>query len=178
VRQAVAALDDGPRPVALLLPPLAPLRATRSRPQFPQYLGVTFKPYLSEQTPEPWWKRLYACLFLCLLLSGLFAGAVFLQQTGVIGGGPRQSGREGKRAERRARQHAHLFLHKSGRDRWSRQRPGDLRLFRVPQKVAAFAGSHVPVAAHSGATTPTLRSARPSRLAKHRALPPARVFDL
>ena len=48
---------------------------------------MTFKPYLSEQTPEPWWKRLYACLFLCLLLSGLFAGAVFLQQTGVIGGG-------------------------------------------------------------------------------------------
>lgn len=48
---------------------------------------MTFEPLLAEQTPEPWWKRLYACVFLCLLLGGLFAGVVFLQQTGVLGGG-------------------------------------------------------------------------------------------
>ncbi len=55
------------------LPPLKDFKAIEAEPE----------------PPEPIWKRLYAHLFLIVFLSGIFAGAAFLQQSGVFSRGNR-----------------------------------------------------------------------------------------
>ena len=55
------------------LPPLKNFKAIEAEPE----------------PPEPLWKRIYSYVFLMALVSGIFAGAAFLQQSGAFSRGHR-----------------------------------------------------------------------------------------